>query len=252
MAISPSKRILVYPDGTYKIERFDLKLYQIGDDLKFLGEIRSCAYGGCPGVATLIDEADTVFDKYWQFYEIAINWGMSLNNISNLNGTAAALMNKTGSGNPDRRDWILGENLSAEKDCQLDKLRSFCLNTHYGHDDGTFAYLEHMNGNNPPLMKIDPSTGKPHPQPESIEEIVPDHYLMLPSNPIYRPYFLDCTNVKWKPDTQTLAYGSFAHGLLGEDGKLHSFFPFVSEKSEVKVPLTKLNIVDSFPSPFIN
>lgn len=249
--MSLSKRIHVFSNGSYQVEFVGKQLYQIGDDLQFRGEVRSCASIGCPAVVVLIDEADTVFDKYWQYYEIAINWGMELNNIANLNREGTALMNNTGAGVPDRRDWIMEENLSAPKDCQLDKLRSFCLNAHLGYDDGTYAYLEHMDGNNPPLMKINPATGIPYPQPESISEIVPNHYLMLPSDPVYRPYFLECTNVKWKPD-QTLDYGSFPHGVMGSDGRLHTYFPFVSVKREVKVLLSKVNKLppgSPFPSP---
>lgn len=245
---------LILGNSRYNLQSNALQLYQIGDDWKFLGGIRVCAYGGCPGVATLIDQADTIFDKDWQYFLVAINIEMRLNNISNAMGTEAALMNKTGSGNPDRRDWILQENLDASKDCQLDKLRSFCLNTHAGWDDGTYAYLKTMDGNNPPPMKINPDTGLPYPRPQTISEIVPEHYLYLPKT--HRHLFLDCTNVKWKPETETLDYGSFGNGTVRDwigDGRIHTFFPFSSKYGDVKVPLSKLNKIplgSPFPSPF--
>lgn len=261
------KQIHSFSDGSIQIQQIEpqQQLYQIGDDIKFFGKRRDCSSGGCPSVAVLYDQADTVFTKDLQYYLIAINLGenpgepnMKLNNISNTMGTAALLMNKTGAGAPDRRDWILEENLTAPKDCQLDKLRSMCLNTHKGWDDGVYAYLETMDGNSPPQMAINPSTGLPYPRPQSISEIVPHHYLMLPSNPIYRPLFLDLTNVKWKPDTQSLDYGPFDNGITRSwigDKRPHTFFPFISKRGPVKIPLSKLNKItlgSSFPSPFRN
>lgn len=232
-----------------------LQYYQVVDDYGIWGRPRDCAYGGCPGVAVMIDDPDTFFDLHWQMYLVAINQGMRLNNISGLMGSETALMNKTGVGN-NRKNYILHEDLNAPDNPRLDKLRSFCLNTHAGHDDGINVYLDHFDGNNLPPMAIDPLTGKEFSRPRTVEEIIPEHYLILPSMPKYRHLFLDCNTVKWKVDTSTLEYGWFTYGIQRDwigDNLPHSFFPFVSEKKDVIVSLKKfkkLPLGSAFPSPF--
>jgi hypothetical protein len=249
--VSLTKRVIVFSDGTYKTESpTDLQLYQLGDDPKTIGEIRDCAYGGCPAVVPLHDAPDTEFTKDWQFYLVAINIGMRINNISNLMDNEAALFNHHGVGKGGRRNYLLGDNLSADQNPRTPKLISFCLNTHAGRDDGKFVYLQTMNGRNPPPMK----SGKPRPQ--TISEIVPEDYLYLPQT--HRHLFVDCTNVRWQPKTNSLQYGSWANGIVRDwigDGRLHTFFPLVSVFEEIKTPIswwTKLPLGSPFPSPFSN
>lgn len=249
-----SKTIKVYSDGSYKVELpSSFQLYQMKDDYAVWGKPRECAYGGCPGVMTLIDDADTEFTMDWQYYLIAINFGMQLNNIAHLMGYTKALMNRLGVFNPNdpRKNYITKEDLGSKVLPRIDKLRTFMLNTHSGTDDGTYVYLKTMNGNLPPPMKTNPATGLPYPYPQSISEIVPDHYLYLPQT--HRHLFLDCNNVQWDQSTKSLDYGPFDNGIVIDwigDKKPHSFFPFVSEKTEVKSLLRYWNKVSVFPSPF--
>lgn len=236
----------------------NIQLYQCLEDERnpwWKFKVRDCAYpgpdgNGCPAVFTIIDDADTKFTDQWQFYLMAINEGMRLNNISGLMGHTKALMNRTGVGNGNR-NAILGTDLNGETP-KLDKLRTFALNSHAGTDDGTYVYLVTMNGNNPPEMKVDPSTGKPYPQPRTKSEIVRSNYKYLPET--HRHLFLDCSNVKVKPGG--ISYGPFDNGIrlpwTGDD-EMHSFFPFVSRKAVVKSPLAywrKIPIGSPFPSPF--
>jgi hypothetical protein len=238
----------------------NLQLYQCLEDennpwWKF--KVRDCAYPanssghGCPAVFMIIDDADTKFTDQWQFYLIAINEGMRLNNISALMGPTKALMNKTGVGNG-KRNVVMDEDLNGEFP-KLDKLRTFALNSHAGYDDGTYVYLTTMNGENPPEMKIDPATGKPFPQPRTKSEIVRSHYKYLPET--HRHLFLDCSNVRVKPGG-VISYGPFDNGLRlpwTGDNEMHQFFPFTSRKAEVKSPLRywrKIPKGSPFPSPF--
>ncbi len=226
-------------------------LYQMGDDFQALGGARACAVGGCPAVVPLPDERtagpDTIFTEQWQYYVYAINMGMTMSSIIALMGDGKALFNNTGFGNPDKpvNNYLTGR--MGDKDPRLDKLRSFCLNTHAFIPVGDKLQLLTMNGSiNPPLKP-----GRTY--PSSVAEINPDDYLYLPQT--HRWLFLDCSNVKWKKvdlEGNFLAYGPFDNGIqrawIG-DGKMHSFFPLVSTRINY-CPAGDWNRVVRFPSPF--
>lgn len=253
-----SKHIDVFSDGSYSIEIPEVingvQLYQYGDDIQALGKARDCAVGGCPGVMILwypVDDAppDTVFDIHWQLYLYAINMepsnntAMSVAAISALMGDKKALMNST----EPHRNYLTGGGVG-DPDPNLDKLRTFGLNTHAGYDDGVYVYTLTMNGNIAPPMKA----GKP--RPTSISTIVRDDYLILPET--HRYLFLDCNSVQWKSNPRRLSYGPFPNGILRPwigDNRIHTFFPLVSKYSVIKTPLKnwkKLPPNSPFPSPF--
>ena len=222
-------------------------LYQYGDDFQVMGGARGCAYGGCPGVMPLPDERsagpDTIFSKQWQFYVYAINLGMSLNAIIVLMGDSKALFNNTGFGGSEQFNNYLTGNIGYPKDPRLDKLRTFGLNTHACKPVEGGLQLLTMDGTKNPALK----PGKTY--PNSLQEINPEDYLYLPKT--HRWLFLDCNNVKWKPDG-SLGYGPFANGILRDwlpDNRIHSFFPLVSTRINI-CPISDWNKVTSFPSPF--
>lgn len=240
---TPTHKISVLADGSLSLN-IGTQYYQLKDDFGIWGQPRTCAFGGCPAVVPFIDDADTIFDLHWQLYTYAINKGMSLNAIVNTMEDAAALMNTTGV--TTNHNYLTGENADAP-DARLDKLRGMCLDTYGGYDDGVSVYLDHLDGNNPPLMKA----GRP--RPTSIENVIPEDYSILPSMPQYRHLFIVCKNVKWKPATQTLDYGAFDNGLIRSwtgDNVPYTFFPLVSQKSIVKLPLNWFNKVTSIQSPY--
>lgn len=240
-------------ESTYQIPP-GYALYQLRDDYATDGGPRSCSFGGCPAVVDFVDNPpDVFFTKDWQYYLWAINKEMWANNSSaivSLMGYTKAFMNRTGIDNPEdeRRNYLTQSHLDAPKDPATDKFRSMNLNTHLGRDDGTWMYPLALNGTQPPPMK----PGRTRPQ--TLASVNPDDYLIMPwTHPFY---FIDCVNVKWKPDTQTLDYGQFANGAVRSyapynDGLPHTLFPFVTSFMNVKTPLgwwRKLRPGEPFPS----
>lgn len=209
------------PDGYF--------LAQLGDDYAIWGSPQERAFGGNPAVVPLIldDRNDTFFTKDWQFYLVAINWEIYItlgdSSILALMGGTKAFMNGTGIGDG-RNDYITGKT-DRIKDPATDKFRSMCLNTHLCKEVGGMYVPLALDGNKPPPMK----PGKP--RPRTLEEIIPSDYLYHPKTHPW--FFLDCNNVKWKPDTRTLDYGPFDKGATRDwmtDGIQHTFFPFVTSR----------------------
>lgn len=221
-----------------------IPLFQYRSDVEVLGSVRDCASGGCPAVMVLNDQPDTVFDKQWQFFEYAINPGMSLNAIIALMGDQKALMNNTGFGDEGdpRANYLTGNNLSSPLP-RLDKLRTFGWNTHTGTVEGEYLVVKTFDGTKPPPLK----SGRVY--PETLADVKLDDYLITPQTNL--EMFLDCSNVKWKADGGAW-YGPFANGAIRDwlgDGRIHSFFPLVS-RYRVLSPLKNWKRVSVFPSAF--
>lgn len=206
-------------------------------------DVRPCAVRGCPAVMKIHDEPDTFFDRQWQYYLVAINPGMELNNIWGLLGPTKALTNRD---EQDKvRNYILEENLEAKELARLDKLRTFSRNTHLAYRTvGGMYRLATMNGRKPPPLK----PGRSYPQ--SLTEIDPDAYLYHPKDPAARPLFLVCNSVQVK-DGMTSVY-PFAHGALydwfGVDPV--TFFPLVSTFDEIWLDMENWTEVQSAPYPY--
>lgn len=238
MAPTLSKRIYTYSDGDIRLDGYvpppeGYSLFQLKDDYAIFGSPRDCSFGGCPSVVPLFpdDRPDVLFNKDWQFALVAWNQGMSPAAIMSLMGDTKAFMNGTGiSGAEERNNYLTG-NIGHPKDPATDKFRSMCLNTHAGYIEGDWMYPLALSGSVSPPMK----SGKPRPQ--TLDEIVPEDYLITPWSHPY--FFLECTNVKWKPDTSTLDYGAFDNGIKRSwvpDGNIHTYFPFVTNYVGTRTP----------------
>jgi hypothetical protein len=192
------------------------------------------------------------FDKYWQYFLLAINMPMRENNVAAIMNYQRAMMNRIGTGNPGdrRRDYIIGANLDAPKNPATDKFRSMNLNTHLGRDDGEYMYPLALDGTHAPEMQVGRTP------PRDFSEIDLYSYMYRPETHPW--FFVDLTNVKWKPGTQTLDYGPWDHGVLRpwtHDETPHTYFPFVTTYKDVKTPLSwwrKLMPGERIPSAFRN
>jgi hypothetical protein len=97
------------------------------EDKAAQGYIRSCA--PCPAVWVLKDDPHALLDEQWQYYQVAINYLMTLANIYLLLDDHLAFANRTGwpsLDNPgDKQDWIFRRNLNnGSKPPALDKVRT--------------------------------------------------------------------------------------------------------------------------------
>lgn len=268
----------------FRKEALQLYQYRPDEDPAIYGQARGCAWTGCPAVAMLVDAPDVWFTDDWVLYHYANNLGMQINHIVNTMSYMAAMMNRTGVGNPDdpRRNLLQNSNMG-EKPPRTDKFRTMSLNAHTGTETYNLLWairtifqgiaqrsfratrqamaaiaapnllrLTVLDGRQPPPMKINPHTGLPYPRPRSIAEVVPEHYLYTP--PTHRPLFVDLTNVKVQAD-KSIAYGPWSNGLVRPwigDNKPHTFFPLVTTHDPIS-PLSKwikLPLGSAFPSPF--
>lgn len=200
-------------------------LYQLLDDYAVWGEPRSCAYGGCPAQVPMLthDQADTWFDLDLQMYLCAINEGMDYSPIMALMGNTKVFMNGTGIDGPVERNNYISGNTGHQKDPATDKFRSMNLNTHLCKEVDGKIYPLALDGKVTPPMK----PGRTRPQHPDDAHM--DDYEITPKT--HRWFFIGCTNVKWKPDTQTLDYGPFANGISRPwepDGLQYTYFPFIT------------------------
>lgn len=206
-------------------------------------EVRSCASQGCPAVMLLHDAPNTIFDRQWQYYLVAINPGMGLNKIASLLGDTKALTNTK-----DRtRNYILNENLDAPDCPRLDKLRTFSRNTHLARlePDGGWTLVT-MDGNHPPALK----PGKTY--PERLEDIRAEDYLYTPQS--HPHLFLVCNNIQTKIGNQTSVFpfdGGVVQSWTGNTDP-YTFFPLVS-RFKVYLNLlnwTQLDVGEVPPNPY--
>jgi len=126
MAATPSKRILTYSDGNYKIEdviQSVVQWYMQREDREVFGSVRSCA--SCPAVFVMKDDPHAFLGQQWQYYAIGINYNMLLEDVYLLFDRALAFANGTGfriSDDP-RADWFHNKDLRY-KPVNLDKVRT--------------------------------------------------------------------------------------------------------------------------------
>lgn len=227
-----------------------IQYYQHLEDKEVFGYIRPCAAGGgCPAVFVL-NEPNTkvIFTKDWQYYLIAINYGMDLVDVSALLHYKLAFANGTGfgkDGDP-KRNYILERDLNSKRDPSLDKDRTCSRNIVTGIEVGGMLKLKTFDGNQAPPMK----PGKPRPQ--TIAEIRFEDYLYNPRD--NREMFVVANEVSTKFGGNT-SVPPFPRGILyswTNDNFPYSFLPLVSDEV-IYYPLQFLRKVDpkeGIPSPY--
>lgn len=217
----------------------------------FDGRVRGCAGngGGCPAVFVLNEPKNKVLlTKDWQYYLIAINYGMMIEDIYLLLDDHLAFCNQTGFANldnPGRKDYFFSR-LNYDEYPRFDKDRTCSRNLLTGEVVGDNLKVFTMNGNEPPPMK----PGKRLPQ--SISEINLADYLYNPRE--HRWMFVVANRVTTKPGNMT-SVAPFPRGArydwTGDDYN-YSFLPLVS-KETIYYPLRhlqKLDMTRPFPSPY--
>jgi hypothetical protein len=226
-----------------------IQYYQHREDKEVFGYIRPCAVGGCPAVFVLLEpQLKVEMTKDWQYYLIAINYGMALVDISAILDYRLAFANGTGLTKPDqpRRDYILEKNLNSPENPKLDKDRTCSRSILTGIEVGDYLKLNTMDGNNPPPMK----PGKPRPQ--TIAEIRIEDYLYNPRE--NREMFLvaNTVSVKEKGNTSVAPFPRGAIYDWTKDNLPYTFLPHVSRqviyyslKNLIKIPLG-----NTIPSPY--
>lgn len=226
-----------------------IQYYQHREDKEVYGYIRPCAIGGCPAVFVLLEpNLKTEMTKDWQYYLIAINYGMDLGDISAILDYRLAFANGTGLTNPNtpRRDYILEKNLNARENPRLDKDRTCSRSILTGTEVGDYLKLTTMDGNNPPPMK----PGKSRPQ--TIAEIRFEDYLYNPRD--NREMFLvaNTVSVKAQGNTSVAPFPRGARYSWTNDNMPYTFVPHVSRQI-IYYPLKnlrKVNASEGIPSPY--
>lgn len=215
--------------------------------------IRPCALGGCPAVFTLMEPLLKVnLDKQWQYYLIAMNYRMTLENISLILDTHLAFCNDSGFRSGALRNYILDRDLNAVDERgrpaypRFDKDRTCSRNLLSGQVSGDNLIVKTMDGNQPPPLK----PGKRHPQSKS--EINLDDYLY---NPKEHPWmFVVANRVTVKPGSTT-SVAPFPRGATYSwtgNNNNYTFIPLVS-RLEIRYPLKNLKRLDMnqpLPSPY--
>lgn len=211
--------------------------------------IRTCASKGCPAVFPLkAPKNKTWMTKEWQYYLIAINYNMTLENVYLLLDNHLAFANDTGFidlGNPGKKDFFFNR-INYPEYPRLDKDRTCSRNLLSGKEVGDMLEVFTMDGNNPPPMK----PGRKHPQ--AIADIRLEDYLY---NPKDHPWmFVVANTIKTKPGGQT-SVAPFPRGAMYDwtkDGYNYSFLPLVS-REKILYPLRyliRLDMTKPFPSPY--
>lgn len=220
--------------------------YMHREDREVLGGIRSCA--PCPAVFVLKDDNHNLITKQWQYYQIAINSSMTLENVALLLDNNLAFTNSTGLGNEGdpRADFFRNENL-AHKPPQFDKVRTCSRNCVTGVEQNGMLNVKTFDIRFPPPLK----PGKAYPR--TIEEINPDDYLYLPR--YNREMFLVANIVNGRGEVVQFPRG----GLYSwtNDNTPYSFLPLCSNPAygPVLVSLSrfrKLPVDSPVPSPYRN
>lgn len=248
MALLLTKRISTYSDGSFIEEVMEeeippVQLYQYREDVEALGELRGCAYTGCPAVMVLRGDPDTILTEQWQYFIYAINKGMSINAIASLLGNQKAITNAPEGQH--EKNYISGENMDGELP-RLPKLLTFSRNVHACTEVNGMLKVKTFDGNLPPPLKVGRS------YPRSLAEVNPDDYLIMPK--YHREMFLVCNNVKATSGGSIVF--PFAHGITRDwigDNNIYTFFPLVSWYKDILTPPSKwikLPTNSPFPSPY--
>jgi len=252
--------------------------YMQTEDRIAFGYIRSCA--SCPAVFVMKDDNHVLITKQWQYYMLAINPAMTLEDVYLLLDNNLAFCNSTGfrNDNDPRADWFHNRDLGC-KPPQFDKVRICSRNAVTGVEQYSLVQAIKAVGNvlqarlragigtladvraailtkvlnvstfdsrfAPPLKP-----GRIY--PTKISEINPDDYLYLPR--YNREKFIVANIVNRAGEVVQFPRG----GLYSwtEDNTPYSFLPIISNPTYGPVLYTidrnliKLPIGSSVPSPY--
>lgn len=204
-------------------------LYRHKDDRELWGSDwsveRSCA--PCPAVHPLLPNSDhkVEFTEQWQYYVLAINFGMSISHVSALFGPKKAFTNRSDI----RADWLLRRDLDRPNPDQ-DRVRS-CSRAPLLVDSiqEGIGIIRMMDGTKPPPLKQGFS------YPASLSEINPDAYLYHPrTNP---GMFLVATITNSGGFTRPFPNGA-VYDWIG-DNQPYVFWPYVANR-EIIYPVENL------------
>lgn len=116
------RQLIEFSDGTSVDMYPPMRYWRHKRDHEIMGRIRGCATPtgaspnttGCPAVWTMLDEENTIINKYWQFALCAWNPGIAPRSVMAELNNWRALANSTGFGdkNPPRKNYVTGENLN--------------------------------------------------------------------------------------------------------------------------------------------
>jgi hypothetical protein len=217
------------------------------------GGLRSCAVGGCPAVFNLYKDPPlkVVLTKQWQYYLIAINYNMTLENISLILDYRLAFANGTGFRKPDtpRRNFILEQDLDAVDENgkpaypKFDKDRTCSRSVMTGTEMGSVLRVAIHDGNGLPPLK----SGRAYPQ--KISDIRLEDYLYNPKDHRWM-FFAANTVTATRGDTSSVA--PFPRGARYEwtgDNELYTWLPHVS-RHDIYYPLEYLEKTNRIPSPY--
>lgn len=215
--------------------------------------IRECANGGCPAVFTLLTPPLKVnLDKNWQFFLIAINYNMTLENISLILDTHLAFCNDSGFRSGELRNFILGKDLNGVDEKgrpaypRFDKDRTCSRNLLSGEVVGDLLRLSTMDGNQPPIMK----PGKKHPQ--TIADIRLEDYMYNPKDHPWMFVVANRVTVKSGGVTSIAPFPRGAQYPWTGNVNNYTFIPLVS-RHQIYYPLKYLERLDMskpLPSPY--
>jgi hypothetical protein len=219
--------------------------YMYKEDRDVQGYIRSCA--PCPAVVILKEDSHSPITKQWQYYMIAINPSMTLENIYLLLDDHLAFCNNTGFAtldNPGRKDFFFNRT-NFEKNPQFDKVRTCSRNVVTGIEKNGMLSVKTFDIRNAPPLK----PGRFYPR--TIDEINPDDYLYTPR--YNREMFIVANIVNRAGEVVQFPRGGLYDWT--NDSTPYSFLPLCSNPTygEVLVPLSKfvkLPKDSPVPSPY--
>ena len=229
---------LTMPDGTKylpKVKPFTPPLWMVQHEA-FQGIRRSV-----PAIVNLLAQSMKI-TREWQFYIRAINYAMELRHVSAIFEYRKAFANGTGFGDASdpRRDYLLGENLTAKEDPQFDKIRTCIRATHTGEVSGDYLWLETMDGEVLPKLK----PGKHHPR--TVAEINIDDYLY---NPKEHPWlFFAANNIGTNGNVTAFDHGGF-YPWFQEGARQVTWLPLVGT-FPVRIDTGLVEAVTEVQSPY--
>lgn len=216
------------------------------EDGEVFGGIRSCA--PCPAVFWLKDDSHNPITKQWQYYLIAMNPAMDIEDVYLLLDNNLAFTNSMGfrnDGDP-RQDWFHNRDLTA-KPPQFHKVITCSRNVITGMEQNGMLNVKTFDIRNAPPLK----PGRFYPR--NISEINPDDYLYLPR--YSREMFIVANIVNREGEVVQFPRG----GLYSwtNDNTPYSFLPLCSNPTygPVLYPLSKLRKLPQdapVPSPYRN
>jgi len=211
------------------------------EDKAAQGYIRSCA--PCPAVWVLKDDQHVVFGEQWQYFLVAANRNMTLENIMLLLDWRLAFANRLGLTNPNdpRADYITRRHLDRRAP-QLDKVRTCSRSVMTGEVAGDKLRVTLFDSRQPPPLK----PGRTY--PTRVEDVNPDDYLYLPET---HPWmFLVANIVNARGEVVQFPRGAVYDWT--KDNTPRSFVPHIYNPAygDVLYPLSRLwRVPDNQPVP---